>query len=108
MALVVGENTYASLAAIQDWNTARGYTGTIIEADVLRAMAVKGKWVTTRWTMYAGVRIGGWLSFKNMAGSLDYRTCKKCIRPNCDGCGNIYHNWQKCFKQGYWPDLGEL
>ena len=38
MALVVGENTYASLADIQDWNTARGYTGTIIEADVLRAM----------------------------------------------------------------------
>ena len=38
MALVVGENTYASLADIQAWNTARGYTGTIVEADVLRAM----------------------------------------------------------------------
>ena len=38
MSLVVGENTYASLADIQDWNTARGYTGTIVEADVLRAM----------------------------------------------------------------------
>lgn len=38
MALVLGENTYESLADIQTWNTARGYTGTITEADVLRAM----------------------------------------------------------------------
>ena len=38
MSLTVGTDTYASLADIQDWNTARGYTGTIAEADVLRAM----------------------------------------------------------------------
>ena len=38
MSLVVGENTYASLADIQAWNTARGYAGTITDADVLRAM----------------------------------------------------------------------
>jgi len=38
MALTVGTDTYASLADIQAWNTARGYTGTITEADVLRAM----------------------------------------------------------------------
>ena len=38
MALVVGENTYATLADIQAWNTARGYAGTITDADVLRAM----------------------------------------------------------------------
>ena len=38
MALTVGTDTYASLADIQAWNTARGYTGTIAEADVLRAM----------------------------------------------------------------------
>ena len=38
MALVVGENTYASLVDIQAWNTARGYTATINEAAVLRAM----------------------------------------------------------------------
>ena len=72
------------------------------------AMAVKGKTVFTRWPMTGAVMAGGWLSFKNMPGSLDYRTCKKCIRPNCDECGNIYHDWQKCFKQGYWPTLGEI
>lgn len=38
MALTVGTDTYASLADIQAWNTARGYNGTITEADVLRAM----------------------------------------------------------------------
>jgi hypothetical protein len=38
MALTVGTDTYASLADIQAWNAARGYTGTITEADVLRAM----------------------------------------------------------------------
>jgi hypothetical protein len=38
MALTVGTDTYATLADIQAWNTARGYTGTITEADVLRAM----------------------------------------------------------------------
>lgn len=38
MALTVGVDTYATLADIQAWNTARGYTGTIVEADVLRAM----------------------------------------------------------------------
>lgn len=38
MALVVGENTYASLADIQAWLTARGYSVTATEAAVLRAM----------------------------------------------------------------------
>ncbi len=38
MALTVGTDTYESLADIQTWNTARGYAGTITEADVLRAM----------------------------------------------------------------------
>ena len=38
MALTVGTDTYASLADIQAWNTARGYTTTITEAAVLRAM----------------------------------------------------------------------
>ena len=38
MALTVGVDTYASLADIQAWNDARGYTGTITEAAVLRAM----------------------------------------------------------------------
>ena len=38
MALVVGTDTYATLADIQAWNDARGYTGTITEAAVLRAM----------------------------------------------------------------------
>jgi hypothetical protein len=38
MALTVGTDTYATLADIQAWNTARGYTGAITEADVLRAM----------------------------------------------------------------------
>ena len=38
MTLTVGTDTYESLADIQTWNTARGYTGTITEADVLRAM----------------------------------------------------------------------
>jgi hypothetical protein len=38
MALTVGIDTYATLADIQAWNTVRGYTGTITEADVLRAM----------------------------------------------------------------------
>jgi len=38
MALVVGENTYATLADIQAWLTARGYSVTATEAAVLRAM----------------------------------------------------------------------
>jgi hypothetical protein len=38
MPLTVGVDTYATLADIQSWNEARGYTGTITEADVLRAM----------------------------------------------------------------------
>ena len=38
MALVLWTDTYASLADIQAWNDARGYTGTITEAAVLRAM----------------------------------------------------------------------
>lgn len=38
MALTVGTDTYASLADIQAWNEARGYTGIITKADVLRAM----------------------------------------------------------------------
>lgn len=38
MALVVGENTYATLADIQAWLTARGYEVTATEAAVLRAM----------------------------------------------------------------------
>lgn len=38
MALVVGENTYASLVDIQAWLTARGYSVTATEATVLRAM----------------------------------------------------------------------
>ena len=38
MALTVGTDTYESLADIQAWNAARGYTGTITEAAVLRAM----------------------------------------------------------------------
>lgn len=38
MALVVGENTYATLADIQTWLTARGYEVTATEAAVLRAM----------------------------------------------------------------------
>jgi len=75
------------------------------EADkvFLEAMEVKGKSLFTRWPMYAGVRVGGWLSYKNMPGSLDYRICKKCVRSNCDGCGNYYADWEKCFKPGYWP-----
>lgn len=38
MALVVGENTYASLADIQAWLDVRGYSVTATEAAVLRAM----------------------------------------------------------------------
>ena len=38
MALVIGENTYASLADIQTWLDARGYSVTATEAAVLRAM----------------------------------------------------------------------
>jgi hypothetical protein len=38
MALVVGENTYASLSDIQDWLDDRGYSVTVTEAAVLRAM----------------------------------------------------------------------
>jgi hypothetical protein len=38
MALVVGENTYASLSDIQDWLDDRGYSVTATEAAVLRAM----------------------------------------------------------------------
>ena len=38
MALTVGTDTYASLVDIQAWNTARGYTTSITEAAVLRAM----------------------------------------------------------------------
>jgi hypothetical protein len=38
MALVVGENTYATLPDIQAWLTARGYEVTATEAAVLRAM----------------------------------------------------------------------
>jgi len=38
MALVVGENTYATLVDIQAWLTARGYSVTATEAAVLRAM----------------------------------------------------------------------
>lgn len=38
MALVVGTNTYATLADIQAWLTARGYEVTVTEAAVLRAM----------------------------------------------------------------------
>lgn len=38
MALVVGENTYASLADIQAWLDVRGYSATATEAAVLRAM----------------------------------------------------------------------
>ena len=38
MALVVGENTYATLANIQAWLDARGYSATATEAAVLRAM----------------------------------------------------------------------
>ena len=38
MALVVGTNTYATLADIQAWLTARGYGVTVTEAAVLRAM----------------------------------------------------------------------
>lgn len=72
------------------------------------AMTADGRPVFTRWAMYAGVRLGGWLSYKNMPGALDYRMCKRCIRPNCDGCGNYYVDWQKCFKPGYWPTLGEI
>jgi hypothetical protein len=38
MALVVGENTYASLEDIQAWLDSRGYEVTATEASVLRAM----------------------------------------------------------------------
>lgn len=38
MALVVGTNTYASLADIQAWLDARGYSVTATEEAVLRAM----------------------------------------------------------------------
>lgn len=38
MTLVVGENTYATLADIQAWLDVRGYSVTATEAAVLRAM----------------------------------------------------------------------
>jgi len=38
MALVVGTNTYATLATIQDYLSERGYTTVVADDDVLRAM----------------------------------------------------------------------
>ena len=38
MALVVGENTYATVADIQTWLDARGYSAAATDATVLRAM----------------------------------------------------------------------
>ena len=79
------------------------------------AMREEGKTIFTRWPMTGAVMAGGWLSFKNMPGSLDYRKCSVPCQnetgPHClSDCphDNYYAKWQKCFKQGYWPDLGEL
>ena len=38
----------------------------------IRAEKLNGKTVFTRWPMTGAVMAGGWLSFKNMPGSLDY------------------------------------
>ena len=74
------------------------------------AMRVEGKTIFTRWPMYAGVVVGGWLSFKNMPGSLDYRICRDCqweTGPACAECDNYYPQWSGLYKQGYWPDMKE-
>ena len=79
------------------------------------AMAVKGKTIFTRWPMTGAVMAGGWLSFKNMPGSLDYRKCSVPCQnetgPHClSDCphDNYYPQWSGLHKQGYWPDLGEI
>ena len=75
------------------------------------AMKVEGKWITTRWPMTGAVMAGGWLSYKKLPGSLDYRICRNCqwgTGPACLDCANYYPQWSGLYKQGYWPDLGEL
>ena len=61
--------------------------------------------VFARHAMTAGVIVGGWTAFNHRPGALDIRTCKKCIKPSCEGCNNFYPKWQDCLLKGYRPDI---
>lgn len=66
---------------------------------------------TERFVMTTGVVLGGWASYKNYPGSLDYRKCKVCQwgygTEACKDCSNFYKQWRSCVKQGYFPNIAE-
>ena len=66
-----------------------------------------GRWIN-RGKKYITVRVAGFNSYKVMPGCLDHRDCVSGSGNHCVDCSKYYPQWEQCYKQGYWPDLGEL
>ena len=83
----------------------RGLPISYIDGDRVfnEAMKVEGRALPMRWIKTAVLFTVGWAFKKNLPGCLDPRHCER--KPHCIYCDKFYGKWDRCYVEGYHPEL---